>query len=134
MTQQNDSSTWSTSFSENIPEHACRWKKMLERSLSWKILFWTVLCWKILCWKVLCWKKFPGSCLYIENRLVRTQQSFQLPFPTSLKLYWAKYVELEKVVGKIVKVESFKFERTFQLYDLPCINKNLEKYLQHKNF
>ena len=40
----------------------------------------------------------------------------------------------QTAVGKIVKLESFNLERNFQLNDLPCINKNLERPFQHKTF
>ena len=43
-------------------------------------------------------------------------------------------LEFERAVGKIMKLESFKFERSFQLNDLSCINKNLERTFQHKTF
>ena len=44
------------------------------------------------------------------------------------------YVQLERAVEKIVMLESFKLERSFQLNDLPCINHNLERSFQHNSF
>ena len=43
------------------------------------------------------------------------------------------YVQLERAVGKIVKLECFKLERSSQFNDLPCINKNLERTFQLNN-
>ena len=37
-----------------------------------------------------------------------------------------------RVVEKIVKLESFSLKKTFQLNDLPCIKKNLERTFQLK--
>ena len=44
------------------------------------------------------------------------------------------YVQLERAVEKIVMLESFKLERSFQLNDLPCINHNFERSFQHNSF
>ena len=43
-------------------------------------------------------------------------------------------MKLERAVGKIVKLESFMLERTFQLDDFQCINENLERTFQLKAF
>ena len=39
-----------------------------------------------------------------------------------------------RAIGKILKLESFQLERSFQLTDLPCKNKNLETTLLLKTF
>ena len=36
-------------------------------------------------------------------------------------------MKLERVVGKIEKLESFTLERFFELDELPCETKNLER-------